>query len=416
MDYLFIFHANLHYSGLPQDKMEFVIRKGYDALLDLFIQKYPDCHFCFEASGFTIQKMAELAPDVLDRYKQAFADGTCEFMGSPFAHSMLANFPFEDGLKSLLFSMETYQKHLGFTPVSAWNPECSWTSRIPEMFSKAGFKNLITDWESFLISTRPEVRAVEYDPDRTRKDGHHMPFYPVDPDDPTLHFPLKVSSKITGLMRSGRVCNDVLWYLMGQDQEARNVNSAFSMDKALRAIEHWTGKKKDGCLLLYADDAEYVGTTGYFFLKYYNQWRLFEHSPESVERLDNLLNTVGNLGKIITVTEAINKYPALDNIEVRYEDGMAWHRTFSDAWKATPWAKELDPHCMEIHRKLISLEKTVNSPTERELLKTAWFHLICAENSDGRWPPPPHKPGQWNIDYCWDNVHKAEDIVKKLTK
>ncbi len=412
MDYIFIFHANLHYSQLPPEKREFVIRESYDATLKLLREKYPHVHFCFEASGYTIEQMHRLAPDVLDRYNQAFADGACEFMGSPYAHSMLANFPFEDGLYSLKFSMEVYDKILGFRPVSAWNPECSWNKRIPEMFESAGFKNLILDWESFLISTRPEVRAVEYDPDRTRKDGKSLPYYEVDPDDRTLHFPLKITDNLTGLMRSDRICNELLWYMMGQSEE---YDGKVSIEKPLEAIEKWSGTKQQGFLIPYAEDAEYCGTTGYFFLKYYNEFRLFEPSPESIARLDALIAKILEKdANLITISEAVGKYPRIEDIEIEYEDKMAWHRTFSDAWANTPWAKEMSPHCREIHDKLMGLEDKCTTDDQRALLKQGWYHLICAENSDGRWPPPPLEPGKWNIDYCWEHISEAKKIIKNL--
>ncbi|NLX07933.1 MAG: hypothetical protein GXY33_22555 [Phycisphaerae bacterium] len=415
MDYIFIFHANLHYSQLPLDKKEFVIRESYDATLRLLRERYPQAHFAFEASGYTIEEMQRLAPDVLDRYRQAFADGVCEFMGSPYAHSMLANFPFEDGLWSLKFSMETYEKVLGFRPATAWNPECSWNARMPEMFEKAGFTNLITDWESFLISTRPEVRAVEYDPDRSRKDGKNLPYYDVSPDDPTLHYPLRITDKLTGLMRSDRTCNELLWYMMGQSEETDGKGPAeVPLEKPLSAVRKWTGSDKGGFLIPYAEDAEYCGTTGYFFLKYYNQFRLFEPSPESLQRLDALLAEVTKMGDLITVSEAVAKYPRIEDVEMAYEDKMAWHRTFSDAWANTPWAKELDPHCKRIHDELMRLEKSAKSKKQKDLLKQGWYHLICAENSDGRWPPPPLEPGKWNIDYCWDHVREADKVLEQL--
>ncbi len=415
MDYIFIFHANLHYSQLPPDKKEFVIRQSYDATLKILREKYPDAHFCFEASGYTIEEMARLTPDVLDNFKQAFADGRAEFMGSPYAHSMLANFPFEDGLKSLEFSMETYDKYLGFRPVSAWNPECSWNKRMPEMFERAGFKNLITDWESFLISTRPEVRETEYDPDRTRKDGKNLPYYPVDPDDTTLHFPLRITDNLTGLMRSDRICNELLWYMMGQSEEHEE-QATVTIDKPLKAIKKWSGKKKEGFLIPYAEDAEYCGTTGYFFLKYYNEFRLFEPSPESLERLDALLAEITKTAQLITVSEAVQKYDRIEDVKIEYEDKMAWHRTFSDAWANTPWAQQLAPHCRRIGDELREFEKTVTDEQQKQLVKKGWFHLICSENSDGRWPPPPLEPGKWNIDYCWEHVKLADEALTQLNK
>ena len=91
-----------------------------------------------------------------------------------------------------------------------------------------------------MISTRPEVREIEYDPDRTRKDGKYLPYYPVDPDDPTMHFPLRITDNLTGLMRSDRICNELLWYMMGQSEE---YEGDVPLEKPLAAIKKWSGKK-----------------------------------------------------------------------------------------------------------------------------------------------------------------------------
>ena len=43
-------------------------------------------------------------------------------MGSPYAHPMLPNFPEEDGLWSIRFSNEAYQRHLGFVAAELLEP------------------------------------------------------------------------------------------------------------------------------------------------------------------------------------------------------------------------------------------------------------------------------------------------------
>lgn len=100
MKYNLIFHANLHYSNLHPDMYEFVIRHSYERVLNLFNNKYPQAGWVFEASGYTLEQIAKVCPDVFEKLKDAFRKN-CEFMGSPYAHSILANFPYEDGLHSL---------------------------------------------------------------------------------------------------------------------------------------------------------------------------------------------------------------------------------------------------------------------------------------------------------------------------
>ena len=116
MKYVMIFHANLNYAYLNHDKYEFVIRNSYELTFDTMAENFPNTKYVFEASGYTIEQMALLTPDVLEKLKKAIANGTCEFMGSPYAHPMLPNFPQEDGTWAIKFSNDIFKKYLGITP------------------------------------------------------------------------------------------------------------------------------------------------------------------------------------------------------------------------------------------------------------------------------------------------------------
>ena len=149
MKYVMIFHANLNYAYLHPDKYEFVIRNSYELIFDTMAENFPNTKYVFEASGYTIEQMALLTPDVLEKLKKAIANGTCEFMGSPYAHPMLPNFPEEDGTWSFKFSMDIFEKYLGIRPKSLWNPECGWRSYVPKEALANGAHNLIGDFESY---------------------------------------------------------------------------------------------------------------------------------------------------------------------------------------------------------------------------------------------------------------------------
>ncbi|MCP4371483.1 MAG: hypothetical protein GY797_25690, partial [Deltaproteobacteria bacterium] len=113
MKYIMIFHANLNYAYLTPDRYEFVIRQSYEMTIDTMRDHFPDVQYVFEASGYTVEQIAEKTPDVLEKLKDAIDQGQCEFMGSPYAHPMLPNFPEKDGLYSINFSNDVYQNILG---------------------------------------------------------------------------------------------------------------------------------------------------------------------------------------------------------------------------------------------------------------------------------------------------------------
>jgi len=92
---------------------------------------------------------------------------------------------------------------------------------------------------------------------------------------------------------------------------------------------------------------------------------------------------------------------------------MAWHRTRASKWAQTPTSLEWDPVCKDLSKRLTRLEKISNG-RHKEKIRTAWFALTCAENSDGRWPPPPQKPGEFNIRYCINYINEARLLVEEL--
>jgi hypothetical protein len=417
MKYIAIYHANLNYSGLGPDKYEYVIRRSYEKIIDMYDNELKGVPYCFEASGYTIEMMAKYCPDVLEKLIDA-SKRNCEIMGSPYAHPMLPNFPYKDGLMSLVFSMEAYDKHLGFLPESGWNPECGWRHDVPQMFKDAGFKTMTLDWDSYLISNYPEVAAVERPKDEWY--GHMVPYYPFDPDHRSLHFPIKIMDGLNGVFRTDRCSLKILQYLMTAnplykvvDEESRQHHEV-TKESILADIKHWSGKKGDGFMVTYAEDAEYVGTTAYFFLKYYNRNQLFEDNP-SYDRVIDLMQEIGKLGGFITVKDAVRDYPVTEDLKPFFEDDMAWHRSLASNWSKTPTAIEWHPKCVELSQRLQAVEARLPESAADDV-KQAWFALTCAENSDGRWPPPPKVPGEFNIEYCKKYLQEAEARITDLER
>lgn len=415
MKYIMVFHANLHYSGLRPEKYEFCIRKSYERIFDLFAGRFKGVKYCFEASGFTLDMMAKLTPDVLAKLRRAVESGQCEFMGSPYAHSIMTNFHYEDGLQACRIAMDTYQRHLGIRPRTAWNPECCWNKDIPEIYKEAGFDIMSLDWDSYLISSKPEVAAVERNPDKGAKDGSAMPWFDIDPDTPTLHRPVKISDGMTGIYRSDRVSAQTLYYLMSTNNvpvdDAQKTN--VTLESLLKTIDHWSGKNKEGYLVCYAEDAEYVGTTGYFFLKHFGKHQVFDDNPDAIRLLTNYIEALLERGELAHAVDAVDDGPVL-NDPVIIDDNMAWHRTYATAWAKTPSALACDPYCHMLSEKLRAMKDKIITAEEEILYKKAWFHLICAENSDGRWPPFPKKPGNFNVYYIWDQLAKTQNAIQQL--
>jgi len=413
MKYVMILHANLNYAYLTPDRYEFVIRNSYEMTLDTLAGKFPDVRFVFEASGYTVEEIAKRCPDVLDKLKRACAEGRCEFMGSPYAHPMLPNFPKEDGEWSIRFANDTYRKHLGFVPTSFWNPECGWRCYVPEQVAVCGYLNMIGDFEAYSRSLGPDgqpVRPEIYAKEKPKKKAfyHFGSAYDLPGTERTLHHPF---DQVAGLrrktlrmfLRSDRIAQFGVRYFMGM--------KGYTLKKYLSLIRKYSQQLKgepEGALIIFADDAEYIGTNGWFRLKYQNKPdNTFEHTPESRQKLIALLMACKQMGSFCTFDDACS-LPALPE-RIHFDDDSAWHGGRASTWAETPMARLLRPWQELVRQKL--LHSTLQVDDRRQ----AWLHLTNSYNSDGQWPPTlpdaPHIVHPFNYAYCFENLLKAELLV-----
>jgi len=416
MKYISIFHANLNYAYLTPDHYEFVIRQSYEMLIDTMAQEFSETPYVFEASGYTVDQIALRCPDVLDKLRQAIERGQCEFMGSPYAHPMLPNFPYEDDSWSLEFSLRSYQQHLGVRPASFWNPECGWREDIPKLVHGAGYRHLIGDFEAYSRScdssgrpVRPEIHEVEFS---ATPAFYNFGFkYDLGGDEPTIHFPF---NKVQGLpedalrvfLRTDRVAQFGVRYFMGME--------GYSLEQYLGLIERYSEQasgQQEGALIIYADDAEYVGTNGWFRLKYQNcPDNVFEAVPDSREKLIALVTACKKMGQFTTFDKACSSLTPLQSTFC-CDDDAAWHGGRASTWATTPMAKLLRPWQDMVREKL---QHKLSELTEAQV-EQAWLCLTNSYNSDGQWPPTlpeaPHIIHPFNYGYCFENLLQAEMIV-----
>lgn len=416
MKYVSIFHANLNYAYLTPDHYEFVIREAYEMTIDTLRGKFPGTKYVFEASGYTVEMMEKYTPDVVEKLKAAIEDGSCEFMGSPYAHPMLPNFPEKDGLWTLEFSHRIYEKILGMRPVSFWNPECGWRSYVPRQVRDAGYKYLTGDFESYSrcevgpdgTPQRPEIYAKEA---TKEKNFYNFDFkYNLSSDDYALHYPFNhvhglKPDELRVFLRSDRICQYAVRYFMGMP--------GYSHDEYMATIDRYSGDREgmgEGALVIFADDAEYIGTNGWFRLKYQNEPdRVFERVPDAKEKLIALVEAVQQRGEFITFAEACGLKP--NTQPVTWDDDAAWHGARASTWASTPMARLLRPWQDLIREKLNAQEASL----PRVVSEKIWYHLTNSYNSDGQWPPTlpqaPHIIHPFNYTYCFENLLTAHHLV-----
>ena len=419
---IFMPHANIQYSQLEPEKREWVIKNCYEKLFDLI--DGGDYKIGFEASGITIDEIAEKAPEVMAKLKRLIAEGKIEPVASPYIHFMLANIPYEVCVDSLIHSRDVWEKHTGVRPKVGWNPECGWAGYIPDAYKEAGFESLVMDADSFLLSF-DEIRkatGLEYDVAGHSNKNHLFKIEEYIKDKPEflkyITNPSVAPNGLKMIFRSDCMANLLLWYLMGATEGLRS--EPISMDEINKMLQNWQERvKNSGSFIMpYAEDAEYIGSSAYFYVKQFNQARFFEPEPKAVDRFKEILDTAAANGyefalpsQVIAESDNIIENNYIDCIE----NGVAWHGGTAKAWANTDYSRIMDPVCMSILNGI----KAVASKLGEDMknldveLNNAMKALASAWVSDSRWPPKPTSPGRFNVRESLDDMYKANEAIAK---
>ncbi|PWM58702.1 MAG: glycoside hydrolase family 57 [Subdoligranulum variabile] len=418
---VFMPHANLQYSQLRPEKREWVIHNCYEKLFDLIRQR--GWHMAFEASGKTLDWIYEQAPEVMGKLRKLVQEGQIEPVASPYIHFMMANVPRELCLRSLKRGIQAWVRCTGKAPRIGWNPECGWTSYILDVYKEAGLEAIILDADSFFLSF-DEIRqatGLHYDVQGHSNKTKLARIESYIEDKPEfLKYLTKASQAPNGLkviMRTDCIANLLLWYLMGATEGARSqpvsgeeIETAFSLWKNRIAA---TGN----FVMAYAEDAEYIGSSAYFYVKQFNEARFFEPEPDSIRRFEEIVEKAEQVGLRLalpsdvlqeTVDEDINRF-----VEC-VENGVAWHGGTAKAWANTEQSLVLDPVCRSILEGIQTVEKHIGNNQEAQAsLERAFDALESAWVSDARWPPEPTSPGRFNVREAIQDLYTANAAIEE---
>ena len=421
MQAIFMPHANIQYSQLKPEKRQWVMKHCYEKLFDVIADG--DYKIAFEASGVTIEEMAKQVPEVLGKLKSLVKQGKIQPVSSPYIHFMLSNIPPEVCVHSLKHGLDVWEKYIGVRPTMGWNPECGWASYIPDVYKEAGFESLVMDADSFLLSF-PEIRkatGLAFDVQGHSNKNHLFKIEEYVAAKPEfLKYITNPSVAPNGLkliFRSDCMANLLLWYLMGATEGMRS--EPVNMEEIKAMFAKWKQRiAQTGTFIMpYAEDAEYIGSSAYFYVKQFNQARFFEPEPYSVMRFQAILDAAKDAGyTLITPAEALRNGTFLENPYIEnIENGVAWHGGTAKAWANTEYSRIMDPVCLSIFNgiKAVAEKLGLNLASLDNDLDDAMKALASAWVSDSRWPPAPTSPGRFNVRESLDDMYLANNYLAK---
>ena len=418
---IFMPHANIQYSQLKPEKRKWVMENCYDKLFD--IVDNGDYKIAFEASGITVEEMSKQAPQVLEKLKRLIKEGKIEPVCSPYIHFMLSNIPKEVCVHSLNHSLDVWEKYTGKRPEIGWNPECGWADYIPDVYKECGMKALVMDADSFLLSFAEIRKATRlaFDVQGHSNKNHLFKIEEYIKDKPEflkyITNPSVAPNGLKMIFRSDCMANLLLWYLMGATEGMRD--EPINMNEIKDMLGKWQSRiaRTGSFIMPYAEDAEYIGSSAYFYVKQFNQARFFEEEPSSIDRFREILDAAYEAGYDFALpSEIIDNANVIDNEYVEnIANGVAWHGGTAKAWANTEYSRIMDPVCISVLNGIKAVAKKLDETLESldEDLENAMRALASAWVSDSRWPPAPTSPGRFNVRESLDDLYLANDCILK---
>jgi hypothetical protein len=143
--YLF-FHCNLAFSSIEAEQRAVVIDRCYAPMLDL-----PDIHgipIGVEATGWTLEKIAHLRPQWIERLKCLLHSGKVEFIGSGYAQIIGPLIPASVNSANQRLGLNVYEHLLNMRPKLALVNEQAYSAGILEHYADNGYSGIIMEWDN----------------------------------------------------------------------------------------------------------------------------------------------------------------------------------------------------------------------------------------------------------------------------
>ncbi len=141
-----IFHLNLAYSSIPEKDYPLVIKRCYAPLFDICEEM--DIPLGIEASGYTLEKIKEISPALILKWKKLLKNKKCELIGSGYAQIIGPLVPAEVNFYNLKIGHQVYQSILGIKPRVALVNEQAYSQGLIEHYLKAGYKAIMMEWNN----------------------------------------------------------------------------------------------------------------------------------------------------------------------------------------------------------------------------------------------------------------------------
>lgn len=145
-----IFHLNLAFSSIEEEKRADVIQQCYVPLLDL-VEK-TGIPMGIELTGWTLQQIEQIDPKWIKRFKNLLNNGCCELIGSGYCQIIGPLVPYSVNVWNQQLGLLEYQHILGIRPNIALVNEMAYSSGLVELYAQLGYQGFIMDRDNVRLA------------------------------------------------------------------------------------------------------------------------------------------------------------------------------------------------------------------------------------------------------------------------
>ncbi len=142
-----LFHLNLRYSSIGAHERGEVVRRCYRPILDI-AEELPWCVMAIEATSHTLERIAELDPEWIDRLRELMAAGRVELVGSGDTQLIGPLVPAAVNAWNQRLGQEGYEHLVGTRPRTALVNEMAWSQGIVDHHLDVGHETLLMEWNN----------------------------------------------------------------------------------------------------------------------------------------------------------------------------------------------------------------------------------------------------------------------------
>ncbi|MFE8072028.1 hypothetical protein QQM79_13315 [Marinobacteraceae bacterium S3BR75-40.1] len=141
-----IFHLNLAFSSIPENRRPQVISQCYWPLLKLV--RDDGIPLGLEITAFTLEEIERLDPDWVQLLRQLLTEDRCELIASGDTQLIGPLVPARVNRWNIDLGTEAYQRILGYLPKLAYINEQAVSASLLDLYEQAGYAGIVMEWDN----------------------------------------------------------------------------------------------------------------------------------------------------------------------------------------------------------------------------------------------------------------------------